>query len=36
MKEPVDHILRPSLPWREASAMTECGLNAASVKTGEG
>lgn len=33
MKEPVDHILRPSLPWREASAMTECGLNAASVKT---
>lgn len=33
MKEPVDHILRPSLPWRETAGMTECGLNAASVKT---
>lgn len=32
MKEPVDHIHRPSLPWRVASSgMTECGLNAASV-----
>lgn len=34
MKEPVDHILRPRLPWRPAEgAITECGLNAASVKT---
>lgn len=33
MKEPVDHILRPTLPWRDAAAMTECGLNANSVKT---
>lgn len=33
MIEPVDHIQRPTLPWREKVAMTECGLNAASVKT---
>ena len=33
MKEPVDHILRPALPWREVAALTECGMNAASVKT---
>jgi hypothetical protein len=33
MKEPVDHILRPSLPWRAVAGMTECGLNASSVKT---
>ena len=34
MKEPVDHILRPRLPWRaDGGAITECGLNAASVKT---
>jgi hypothetical protein len=33
MKEPVDHILRPRLPWRtDEGAMTECGYNAASVK----
>jgi hypothetical protein len=32
VKEPVDHILRPSLPWRDQAAITECGLNAASVK----
>lgn len=32
MKEPVDHILRPSLPWRQSSGMTECGLNANSVR----
>ena len=27
MKEPVDHILRPSLPWRsqDVPAITECG-----------
>ncbi len=34
MKEPVDHILRPQLPWRSAdSAITECGHDAAKVKT---
>jgi hypothetical protein len=33
MKDPVDHILRPSLPWRTDGAITECGLNAAKVKT---
>lgn len=34
MKEPVDHIIRPRLPWRSAAdlAITECGYNAASVK----
>jgi hypothetical protein len=33
MKDPVDHILRPVLPWREASAITECGYDATKVKT---
>ncbi len=34
MKDPVDHILRPLLPWRtNDGAMTECGLNAAKVST---
>jgi hypothetical protein len=33
VKEPVDHILRPSLPWRTQSGITECGLNAGSVST---
>jgi len=33
MKEPVDHVQRPSLPWRAQGGMTECGMNAASVKT---
>lgn len=34
MKEPVDHIMRPQLPWRTGEgAITECGLNAASVPT---
>lgn len=35
MKEPVDHILRPCLPWRPASdgALTECGYDATKVKT---
>jgi hypothetical protein len=34
MKEPVDHILRPSLPWRAAgdAAITECGYDASKVK----
>lgn len=34
MKEPVDHILRPRLPWRgDAPAITECGFDASKVKT---
>lgn len=32
MKEPVDHILRPQLPWREAPAITECGYDGSKVK----
>jgi hypothetical protein len=31
MKQPVDHILRPLLPWRSAAAITECGLDASKV-----
>lgn len=34
MKQPVDHILRPILPWRDPStSITECGLAAAEIKT---
>jgi len=33
MKDPVDHILRPALPWRSAPAVTECGYDARMVKT---
>ena len=35
MKDPVDHIERPRLPWRskDDAAMTECGLAAVKVKT---
>lgn len=35
MKEPVDHILRPRLPWRPVNTapITECGYDAAKVKT---
>lgn len=35
MKEPVDHILRPRLPWRDtkAGAITECGYDASKVTT---
>lgn len=35
MKEPVDHILRPRLPWRSETepAITECGYDASKVKT---
>ena len=34
MKEPVDHILRPQLPWRHGDgAITECGYDASQVKT---
>ena len=34
MKEPVDHIIRPRLPWRPAgeAEITECGYDAAKVK----
>lgn len=32
MKEPVDHVLRPKLPWRDEGAITECGLDASKVK----
>lgn len=34
MKEPVDHIARPRLPWRSSDAdITECGYDASKVKT---
>lgn len=35
MKEPVDHILRPTLPWRspDDGAITECGYDASKVST---
>ena len=33
MKEPVDHILRPQLPWRSGPGITECGYDASQVKT---
>jgi hypothetical protein len=34
MKEPVDHIIRPLLPWRTIEgAITECGYDASKVKT---
>lgn len=34
MKDPVDHILRPVLPWRpQELAMTECGYDASKVST---
>lgn len=33
MKEPVDHIIRPLLPWRSSEgAVTECGYDASKVK----
>lgn len=33
MKEPVDHILRPQLPWRDGDgAITECGYDGTKVK----
>lgn len=32
MKEPVDHIIRPSLPWRRDIGITECGYDATKVK----
>jgi hypothetical protein len=33
VKEPVDHILRPCLPWRDTAAVTECGYDATKVST---
>jgi hypothetical protein len=33
VKEPVDHILRPQLPWRNSGGITECGYDASKVKT---
>jgi hypothetical protein len=35
VKDPVDHVLRPSLPWRVSGegAITECGYDASKVKT---
>lgn len=33
MKQPVDHILRPQLPWRESPGITECGLDASKIST---
>jgi hypothetical protein len=32
MKEPVDHIERPTLPWRNQASLTECGLAAVQVR----
>lgn len=33
MKEPVDHILRSPLPWRDSSTqITECGCDPAQVR----
>lgn len=32
MKEPVDHILRSQLPWRNEAGITECGYDASKVK----
>ena len=35
MKEPVDHIIRPCLPWRSADEpqLTECGYDSTEVKS---
>lgn len=33
MKQPVDHILLPQLPWRNDAPMTECGFDSAKVPT---
>lgn len=35
MKEPVDHIIRPRLPWRSADEpqLTECGYDSTKVKS---
>lgn len=31
MKQPVDHIIRPLLPWRDGPGITECGYDASKV-----
>lgn len=31
MKQPVDHIIRPMLPWRDGPGITECGYDASKV-----
>ncbi len=28
---PVDHVMRPTLPWRENAHLTECGVKAENV-----
>lgn len=33
MREPVDHILRPQMPWRTDAGITECGFDASKVAT---
>lgn len=33
MKQPVDHILRPQLPWRSGPGVTECGYDASKTVT---
>ena len=33
MDEPVDHIARPNLPWREPAHLIECGHSAGKVPT---
>lgn len=33
MKEPVDHIIRPRLPWRSGGDITECGYDATKAKS---
>lgn len=33
MKQPVDHVLRPQLPWRSGPGITECGLDASKIST---
>jgi hypothetical protein len=33
VKEPVDHILRPQLPWRTDAGITECGYDASKVSS---
>lgn len=33
MKNPLDHIHRPQLPWRTSTGVTECGIDASKVKT---
>lgn len=34
MREPLEHIIRPQIPWRQAPAKTECGRGADAVEGG--